>query len=117
MIYDHGNVFAKILRKEIPCNIIYEDDYAIAFEDINPAAPIHLIVIPKAHVISFSDFISSQENTDIAEFFCSINKVIKHLRIEKSGYRLISNCGKDGGQTVDHFHVHILAGKNMSSLL
>lgn len=116
MAYDTTNIFAKILRGEIPCNKIYEDDYAIAFPDITPAAPVHVLVIPKGNHASFNDFAQSPAAT-IAGFFAAVQKVAAQLNLEKSGYRIITNHGPDASQSVPHFHIHILGGKQMGHLL
>ncbi|NIZ18967.1 histidine triad nucleotide-binding protein [Entomospira culicis] len=106
------SIFEKILRKEIPANIIYEDDYAIAFPDIAPQAPIHILVVPKHPAKNFSD--TAQWSPEArAGYMQSINQVIAQLNLT-DGYRLVFNTGEDGGQTVDYLHLHILAGKAMS---
>ena len=108
MAYDEKNIFAKILRKEIPCDKVYEDEVSLFFNDISPKA--------KVHVITYSDFLKNADNETIISFFKSVQKVINNLEIENSGYRLITNSGKDGGQEVPHFHIHILAGENIGGL-
>ena len=115
-MYDDNNIFAKILRKEIPCNVYYEDEFSLFFYDINPQARIHILGIPKFECIDYSDFISRAEINQISSFFNSINIVIEKLNINESGYRLISNSGKNGGQEVPHFHIHILAGEKIGPL-
>lgn len=116
MTYDTSNIFAKILRGEIPCNKIYEDDFALAFHDITPAAPVHALVIPKGEYVSFHDFASAPAAT-VAGFFASVKKVAEKLNLEENGYRIISNHGPDASQSVPHFHVHILGGKRMGHLV
>ena len=115
-MYDESNIFAKILRKEIPCDKIYEDEFSLFFNDINPQAKIHVLGIPKFPCISFSDFLKNADSETIPSFFKSIQIVINNLNIEDSGYRLITNSGEDGGQEVPHFHVHILAGEKIGRL-
>ncbi len=117
MSYDSNNIFAKILRGEIPCKKIYEDQHAIAFEDIAPAAPIHVLVIPKGAYISFNDFVTNASAQEIAGFFASVQKVAAQLELHENGYRIISNHGADASQSVPHFHVHILGGRALGALL
>lgn len=115
MAYDSNNVFAKILRGEIPCKKVYEDVWAFAFHDIAPAAPVHVLVIPKGEYESFADFTAKAGAKVVGQFFESVQIVVKHLGLED--YRLITNKGGDAGQTVFHFHVHILGGREMGALL
>ena len=115
-MYDENNIFAKILRKEIPCDKVYEDEFSLFFNDINPQAKIHVLGIPKFPCVSFSEFIKNADNENITSFFKSIQLVINNLEIENSGYRLITNSGENGGQEVPHFHVHILAGEKIVNL-
>jgi diadenosine tetraphosphate (Ap4A) HIT family hydrolase len=117
MAYDRNNIFAKILRSEIPCNKVYEDQYALAFYDISPAAPVHILVIPKGEFTAFSDFMAKASSELILGFHKAITKVIQELKLETSGYRLVSNCGEDAGQTVAHLHFHILAGESLGGLV
>ena len=115
-MYDENNIFAKILRKEIPCDKIYEDEFSLFFNDINPQAKIHVLGIPKFPCITFSDYLKNADDQNILSFFKSIQIVINKLSIQENGYRLITNSGEDGGQEVPHFHVHILAGEKIGSL-
>jgi len=117
MAYDKNNIFAKILRGEIPCKKIYEDNYAFAFEDIAPSAPLHVLVIPKGEYCSLHDFAADAPTEMVRGFFDSVTKVASKLGLEESGYRIISNHGQDASQTVHHFHVHILGGKILGGLL
>lgn len=117
MSYDKNNIFAKILRGEIPCKKIYEDNFALAFEDIAPTAPVHVLVIPKGEYISFHDFGLSASKEEMQGFFAAVQKVAAQLGAHKDGYRIISNHGADSGQAVPHFHVHILAGRNLGGLV
>ncbi len=112
-MYDNNNIFAKILRKEIPCDKVYEDEFSLFFNDINPQAKIHVLGIPKIKCENFSDFVSKTDDKIINEFFKSLNLVINKLNIKEKGYRLVSNTGDDGGQEVPHFHIHILAGEKI----
>ena len=115
-MYDENNFFAKILRKEIPCDKIYEDEHSLFFKDINPQAKIHILGIPKFPCTTFSEFLKNADNNNILLFFRSVQVVIKNLGVEKNGYRLITNSGEDGGQEVPHFHIHILAGEKIGKL-
>ena len=105
-------VFCKIVNGEIKSNKVYENDNIIAFKDLNPVAPVHILFIPKRHICSLND-INSEDSSVISEIFSSILKVVKDLGIEDNGYRIINNCGKDGGQTVNHLHFHLIAGKKL----
>ena len=115
-MYDEKNIFAKILRKEIPCDKVYEDEFSLFFNDISPQAKVHVLGVPKFPCTTFSDFLKNADDQNISSFFKSIQLVISKLNIEDSGYRLITNSGEHGGQEVPHFHVHILAGEKIGSL-
>ena len=114
-MYDNDNIFAKIIDGKIPCKKIYEDKDVLFFEDINPVSKVHILGIPKVKCIDFSDFISSQDQHIVANFFQKVDFVIEQLGIKESGYRIISNSGVDGGQEVPHFHIHILGGEKIGS--
>ena len=116
-MYDDNNIFAKILRNEIPCNKVYEDNYTLIFHDIQPSAPIHLLAIPKGKFKSFNDFIVKASQEHITSYFKSIQNITNNQKILDSGYRLITNHGNHGMQTVEHFHVHILGGKLLGPLI
>ncbi len=116
-MYDENNIFAKILRKEIPCDKVYEDEFSLFFNDINPKAKIHVLGIPKFSCTNFSDFIQNADRAQISSFFNAVQIVIRDLNVEKNGYKLITNSGLNGGQEVPHFHVHILAGQKIKSLI
>ena len=116
-MYDDNNIFAKIIRKEIPCDLVYEDEKVLFFEDINPQAKIHVLGIPKNSVINFREFISKTDPQTVNYFFNKTIEVIKKLGLDKSGYRLITNDGKNSNQEVPHFHIHILGGENVGGLL
>lgn len=105
-------IFCKIIKGEIPSEKVYEDDEIIAFKDIKPAAPIHILVVPKKHIETLLD-IKEEDNYLISKIFAIINKIAKQIGIEKNGFRIIANCGKDSGQEVMHIHFHLLAGKTM----
>ncbi|MDX2074185.1 MAG: histidine triad nucleotide-binding protein [Alphaproteobacteria bacterium] len=117
MTYDPNNIFAKIIRGEIPCNKVYEDEFAFAFHDIKPEAPVHVLVLPKGEFVSFDDFARNASPALSQGFFAAIQKIAVKLGVLESGYRLITNHGADASQSVFHFHVHILAGKQMGGLL
>ena len=115
-MYDENNIFAKILRKEIACDKIYEDEFSLFFNDINPQAKIHVLGIPKFPCSTFSSFLNNADNQNILSFFKNVQLVINKLELEENGYRLITNSGEDGGQEIPHFHIHILAGEKIGSL-
>ncbi len=117
MAYDSNNIFAKILRGEIPCKKVHEDEFAMAFHDIAPDAPVHVLVVPKGEFVSFDDFATNARPEFMKGFFASVQKVAKMLNLQDGGYRIISNHGADASQSVHHFHVHILGGKNLGGLL
>jgi histidine triad (HIT) family protein len=114
--YDNTNIFAKILRKELPSKIIFENEHVLCFEDISKSAKIHWLVIPKKPYICFDDFINKASKEEIAIFFQSIGKITKEHNIDEYGYRLITNNGSKSGQSVFHFHVHILSGQDLGEL-
>ena len=107
-------IFCKIANKEINSDFVYEDDEIIAFKDINPAAPIHILVIPKKHIESIID-LTDEDEMLVGKMYTAVRKIAKKLNIEESGFRLIVNCGKDAGQEVPHLHFHILAGKKLGT--
>ena len=115
--YDTTNVFARILRGELPCKRIYEDDFALAFHDIQPRAPIHALVIPKTPHVSLADFTATATPAQIAGFFAAVGKVAKQLGLEEPGYRILANMGANGHQEVPHFHVHIFGGRPLGPML
>ena len=115
-MYDENNIFAKIIRKEIPCDLVYEDDKVLFFNDINPQAKIHVLGIPKIPVINLRDFISNSDKDTIKYFFDKVSEIVNSLGLDKSGYRLITNDGKNANQEVAHFHIHILGGENLGGL-
>ncbi|MDU4737373.1 histidine triad nucleotide-binding protein [Clostridium sp.] len=105
-------IFCKIAEGEIPSKKLYEDEKVIAFHDISPEAPIHFLVIPKKHIKSVNEV--NEENANIiSHIFLVINKLVKELNIAEIGYRIVNNCGKDGGQTVDHMHFHVLGQREL----
>ena len=117
MTYDPENVFAKILRSEIPCDRVYEDDWALAFKDINPQAPVHILVIPKGEYVSSDDFAANASDAEIAGFFRAIGEIARLSDIVNSGYRILANHGRDGHQEVPHFHIHIFGGRDLGGMI
>jgi histidine triad (HIT) family protein len=117
MAYDRDNVFAKILRGEIPCRRAYEDDYALAFHDINPLAPVHVLVIPKGDYVSLDDFTAQAPADQIAGFFRAVGETARVLGLREKGYRVLANTGAHGQQEVPHFHVHIFGGAPLGRML
>ncbi|HEX4111391.1 MAG TPA: HIT domain-containing protein [Stellaceae bacterium] len=117
MAYDRDNIFARILRGEIPSKKIYEDEYALAFHDIRPLAPIHALVIPKGDYVSFDDFIAAARAAEITGFFRAVGKTAELLGVAGDGYRILANHGANAHQEVPHFHVHIFAGKPLGPML
>ncbi len=115
--YDDQNIFAKILRGEIPSTRVYEDEHAIAFHDINPQAPTHLLVIPRGPYVSWDDFSARASDAEIAGFVRAVGAVARAAGAVAPGYRLMANIGADGGQEVPHLHVHVFAGKALGPML
>jgi histidine triad (HIT) family protein len=115
--YDDTNIFARILRGEIPSTKVYEDRWALAFHDVNPQAPVHVLVIPKGKYVSFADFSANGSGDEIAGFMRAVGKVAKDLGLEAQGYRLLANMGVHSGQEVPHFHVHLFAGRPLGRML
>ena len=107
-------LFCKIVNKEIPSEVVYEDEEIIAFKDIHPAAPIHILVIPKKHISSVID-LKQEDELLIGRIYSVINKIAKEQGFSENGFRVIVNCGKDGGQEVGHLHFHLLAGKKLGA--
>jgi histidine triad (HIT) family protein len=115
--YDSGNIFARILRDEIPSTRVYEDEFAIAFHDIAPAAPTHLLVIPRGAYVSWDDFSARASDAEIAGFVRAVGTVARAAGLVEDGYRLLANTGRSSGQVVPHLHIHILAGKPLGPML
>ncbi len=112
MDYDKDNIFAKILRKEIPANIVFENDFVMAFEDVRPQAPVHVLIIPKAEVPSVNE-LEDEHKIYIGEMVLAAKAVAKKLGIAENGYRLVFNTYDDGGQEIYHIHLHLLGGRRM----
>ncbi|MBM3518849.1 MAG: histidine triad nucleotide-binding protein [Alphaproteobacteria bacterium] len=117
MSYDRTNVFARILRGELPCKRVYEDDYALAFHDINPQAPTHVLVIPKGEFVSLDDFSANAPSKMIAGFVRALGTVARTLGVVESGFRILANHGRNANQEVPHFHVHIFGGRALGPML
>ncbi|HZF42792.1 MAG TPA: histidine triad nucleotide-binding protein [Sphingomonadaceae bacterium] len=115
--YDTANIFARILRGEVPCDRVYEDDHALAFNDIAPAAPHHVLVIPKGAYVSWDDFSARASDAEIAGFVRAVGHVARAAGLAAPGYRLLANTGPHGGQEVPHLHVHVLAGRPLGPML
>ncbi|HSG63338.1 MAG TPA: histidine triad nucleotide-binding protein [Pseudomonadales bacterium] len=115
--YDNQNIFAKILRGEIPCRKVFEDEWALAFDDINPQAPVHVLVIPKGAYVSWDDFSAKASDAEVAGFVRAVGHVARELGLVEPGYRLLANIGIDAHQEVPHLHVHIFGGKPLGPML
>lgn len=117
MAYDDNNIFARILRGEIPCSKVYEDDFALAFHDINPQAPVHVLVIPKGPYISMVDFCADAPEELMTGFMRAVAKVARDLGLEEPGFRTIANHGANAHQEVPHLHLHLMGGKPLGPML
>ena len=115
--YDDQNIFAKILRGEIPCDKVYEDNWALAFYDISPQAPIHILVIPKGRYVSMEDFSEKASDPEIVGYFRAVGIVARQTGAVSDGYRLLANHGKNAHQEVPHFHTHIFAGRDLGGMI
>jgi len=115
--YDDGNIFARILRGELPSRTLLESEHSLAFHDINPLAPIHVLVIPKGRYVSWDDFSDTASDAEIADFARTIGKVARMVGADAQGYRILSNIGKRGGQEVPHLHVHLFGGAPLGPML
>ncbi len=115
--YDTTNIFARILRQEIPSRRVFENEHAIAFHDIAPQAPVHILVIPRGPYISLADFTAKATDAEIAGFFRAVATVARDLHLEAPGYRILSNMGEHAGQEVPHLHVHLFGGRVMGPML
>ena len=117
MAYDSNNIFAKILRGEIPCKKVYEDDFALSFHDIGPQAPVHVLVIPKGPYENQNDFAARASEAEMVGFMRALGKVAEMVGLTDGGYRAIANCGLNGGQEVPHYHVHLLGGGKLGRMV
>ena len=115
--YDESNIFARILRGEIPARKVYEDEFAFAFHDIQPRAPVHILVIPKGPYVSWDDFSARASDAEIAGFVRAVGQVARDNDLVAPGYRLLANTGGHGGQEVPHMHVHLFAGRPLGPML
>lgn len=115
--YDDTNIFARILRGELPCAKVYEDEHVLAFNDINPQAPLHILLIPKGRYVSWDDFSSSASAEEIAAFVRAAGQIAREAALVEPGYRLLTNVGANGGQVVPHLHLHIFGGKPLGPML
>ena len=115
--YDHNNIFARILRGELPSKKVYEDEHVLAFHDINPLAPIHVLVIPKGPYVSWDDFSASASDGEIGDFVRTVGEVARMVGADQQGYRLLDNTGKRAGQEVPHLHVHVFGGQPLGPML
>jgi histidine triad (HIT) family protein len=115
--YDESNIFARILRGEIPSNKVYEDAHVVAFHDIAPLSPTHILVIPKGAYVSWDDFSANAPDEEMAAFVRAVGKVARDAGLVEGGYRLLANVGQDSGQEVPHLHVHIFGGRPLGPML
>ncbi len=115
--YDESNVFARILRGELPCDKVYEDEHVLAFHDIRPLAPTHILVIPKGAYVSWDDFSAHAADAEVAAFVRAVGEIARREGLAASGYRLLANTGLAGGQEVPHLHVHIFGGRGLGPML
>ncbi|KQN76141.1 histidine triad nucleotide-binding protein [Sphingomonas sp. Leaf62] len=115
--YDPDNIFARILRGEIPAKRVYEDDFALAFHDIAPQAPVHILVIPKGAYVSWDDFSARGSDAEIAGFVRAVGQIARDNGLVEPGYRLLANIGGDGGQEVPHLHLHLFGGQPLGPML
>ena len=117
MSYDDSNIFAKILRGEIPNDTVYEDDAVLAFRDIAPQAPVHVLVIPKSPYVSLDDFTRNASAEEVGRFFKTVGEIARLLELNQEGFRTIANTGVNGGQEVPHFHVHLCGGRRLGRMI
>lgn len=114
--YDPNNIFARIVRGEIPAKLVAQNNHALAFHDINPLAPVHVLVIPRGPYTDLLSFTQSASAVEVVEFWQLVREVAQQLELDRHGFRLISNCGNNGGQEVPHFHIHLLGGKRLGKM-
>jgi histidine triad (HIT) family protein len=115
--YDDSNIFARILRGELPANKVYEDEHVLAFHDINPLAPAHILVIPKGAYVSWDDFSAKASDAEIAAFVRATGRIAREAGLVQRGYRVLANTGPNSGQEVPHLHLHIFAGRPLGPML
>ena len=117
MAYDPENVFARILRGEIPCDKVYENDHALAFNDIAPQAPAHILVVPKGAYVSMADFSAKASDAEIGGLIRAVGHVAREAGLEDPGYRILANHGRDAHQEVAHFHIHVFGGRDLGGMV
>jgi histidine triad (HIT) family protein len=117
MPYDRNNVFARILRGEIPCKKVYEDEHVLAFHDISPQTPTHVLVIPKGEYVSFDDFAAKASTDEIAALVRTLGNIAREQGVAETGYRILANTGPAAHQEVPHFHVHLFGGRDLGGML
>ena len=117
MTYDKNNIFAKIIRGEIPCDKVFEDDYVLAFRDIQPQKPVHILVIPKGAYISLEDFSAKASAEELTAFHRAVAKIVNDENLSENGFRAIANAGEFGGQEVPHYHLHLLGGAPVGKMV
>jgi histidine triad (HIT) family protein len=117
MAYDQSNIFARILRGEVPCNKVYEDEHVLAFHDINPQTPTHVLVIPKGEYVSLNDFSEKATLAEIAALVRALGRIAREQEVVQSGYRVLAYNGRAAHQEVPHFHVHLFAGRDLGGML
>jgi histidine triad (HIT) family protein len=117
MAYDRDNVFARILRGEIPCTKVYEDEHVLAFYDISPLTPTHVLVIPKGEYVSLDDFSEKASAAEHSAMFRALGRIAAESGVAETGHRIIANSGRDGRQQVSHFHVHLFGGRDLGQML
>lgn len=117
MAYDDNNVFARILRGELPCKKVYEDEHVLAFHDIRPQTPVHILVIPKGRYVDLDDFSAKASDAEIAALFRAVGRLAREAGVAERGYRFLANNGRDANQEVQHLHVHIFGGKNLGRMI
>ena len=115
--YDDDNIFAKILRGEIPCDKVHDDEHTLAFRDINPQAPTHILVIPKGRYVSMADFSANASDAEMAALLRAVGKVARDAGVEGTGYRILANHGPDSRQEVPHLHIHVFGGRDMGGMI
>ena len=117
MVYDPQNIFAKILRGEIPCDKVYENDHALAFNDIVPQTPAHILVVPKGAYVSMADFSTNATDAEIGGLIRAVGQVARDAGLEDPGYRILANHGADAHQEVAHFHIHVFGGRDLGGMV
>jgi histidine triad (HIT) family protein len=117
MAYDRNNIFARILRGEIPCKKVYEDEYVLAFHDINPQAPTHVLVIPRGEYVSLDDFAENASPEEMAALIRALGYIAREQGVVEAGYRILANIGAAAHQEVSHFHVHLFGGRDLGGML